>query len=82
MDALKNTLFTNWHFARLLRLAIGVWMLIWGIQHHDWAIGLLSSLMVFMAATNTGCCSAGGCSVPFNNKKKNVAEETDYEEIK
>jgi hypothetical protein len=69
METLKIRLFTSWNFPRFFRLAMGLWMLFWGVQSKDWTIGLLSSLFIFMAVSNTGCCGAGGCANPNNSGK-------------
>ena len=73
MEAIKQRVFTNWNFSRFLRLGMGLWMLVWSIQSADWAVGLFSGLFIYMALSNTGCCGAGGCAVPYDTKKdKNI----------
>ncbi len=68
MSTLTERLFTNWHFARWLKLGMGLFMLTWSIQTADWSLAAIAGLFIFMAATNSGCCGAQGCTVP--NKKK------------
>ncbi|MCO5948888.1 hypothetical protein [Mucilaginibacter flavidus] len=63
MNTIKQRLFTNWHFARVLRLALGLFMVFWAIQAHDWSLGAISGLFVFMALSNTACCGAQGCKI-------------------
>ncbi|WP_295800781.1 hypothetical protein [Mucilaginibacter sp.] len=63
MNTIKQRLFTNWHFARVLRLALGLFMVFWAIQAHDWGLGAISGLFVFMALSNTACCGAQGCKI-------------------
>jgi hypothetical protein len=64
MNTLKYRMLSNWHFTRIVRLVIGLFMLAMSIQTHDWTFGLLSLLFVGMALTDTGCCGAQGCAVP------------------
>ena len=70
---IKQTLFTGWHFMRWLRLGIGIFIAIQAIQMQDPLSGFIAAFFLFQAATNTGCCGAGGCAVPTANilKSKN-----------
>lgn len=70
MNLLTERLFANWHFARWLRLGMGLFMLAWGIQTSDWGISAFAGLFIIMALTNRGCCGAQGCAIP-NRKKTN-----------
>lgn len=64
MNAIKQTLFSNWHFMRWLRLALGIFAAVQAMQVHDIFLGLLSAFLLIQAFTNTSCCGAGGCAVP------------------
>jgi len=68
MTTLKQRIMSNWHSARIIRLVIGVCMLAWSIQMLDWTIGLLSLLFMWMALSNTGCCGAQGCAIPYEQE--------------
>jgi hypothetical protein len=50
----------------------------------DWAAGFFSVFFLYQAVTDTGCCSASGCSPMVNKTGKKVTDvpETEYEEIK
>jgi len=87
MNTLKQRLLTNWHLMRIFRAAIGMMMLVMGIQNKDWAIGLFSIFFLYQAVTDTGCCSTQGCYSPPHGAKNDTAhekqtEEVDYEEVK
>ena len=87
MSTLKQRLFTNWHLMRIFRAAIGIMMLVMGIQNKDWAIGLFSIFFLYQAVTDTGCCGSQGCYNPPGRVNKDIAhteqtEEVEYEEIK
>jgi hypothetical protein len=86
MSALKERIFNNWDIVRIMRLAIGLMLLVAGIQSKDWMIGLFSTFFIYQAVTATGCCSAGGCARPPRSVPDHEATEGDkhaeYEEIK
>jgi len=73
METIKQTLFTNWHFRRWLRLGLGIVAATQAIQLHDIVLGLLAAFLLFQALTNTGCCGGGACAVP--SRKNNKAEK-------
>jgi hypothetical protein len=74
MNTLKLRLLTNWNIMRVVRLLIGLYLLISAVQMHDWLVGTLSLLFVLMAVSNTGCCGAQGCSVPYKGPQNNTDE--------
>ena len=81
MNTIKTTLLYNWHFMRLLRLVLGIFIAYQAIKTHDTFSGLIAGFFLFQAVTNTGCCGAQGCttSMPKNNSDK--IEDVAYEEI-
>jgi hypothetical protein len=82
MNSIKQKLFTNWHLMRIMRLAIGLWMLVVGIQTRDWAVGLFSTFFLYQAITDTGCCGSQACNTPSVRKKEEIVSEIEYEEVK
>jgi len=64
MKTIKQTLFTDWHFMRWLRLGLGIVAAVQAIIFHDTLLGFLSAFLLFQTVTNTGCCGAGACAVP------------------
>jgi hypothetical protein len=74
MNTLKQRITSDWNITRVVRLVIGVCMLVWSIQMLDWTIGLLSVFFVGMALSNTGCCGAQGCAVPYKRAQNNIEE--------
>lgn len=79
-----NTLLSGWNILRIIRLILGVMLLVQAFQTKFWGAGLLGSLLLFQAITNTGCCGAGGCGVPVseNNKNTKSIDSIEYEEVK
>ncbi len=82
MNTIKVTLLYNWHFMRVLRLGLGIFIIIQAIKTHDAFSGLIAAFFLFQAVTNTGCCGSKGCSTsdPKNNSDK--VENIEFEEIK
>jgi len=82
MNTIKATLLYNWHFMRVLRLGLGLFIAVQAVKAHDAFSGLIAAFFLFQAVTNTGCCGSQGCStsVPKNNSDK--IEDIEFEEIK
>jgi hypothetical protein len=79
MNTLKQRITSNWHITRVIRLILGVCMLVWSIQMLDWTLGLLSLLFIGMAISNTGCCGAQACAVPYKPERNNIEEIKEQE---
>ncbi len=82
-----QTLTTNWHFARLLRLGFAMWIGYSAITTQQPLFLLFAGLFAFQALTNTGCCGAGGCAAPSTAKPTDAQSsenpiEITYEEVK
>jgi hypothetical protein len=82
METIRQTLFTNWHFMRWLRLVFGTIFLVQAIQIHDMMIGIISGFFLITAITNTGCCGAGSCAALIRKNNDEGTKEISYEEIK
>lgn len=82
MEAITQTLFSNWHFMRWLRLGLGLFVGYQALVLHDAFAGIIAALFLFQAITNTGCCGAGGCAVPGKKVETKEANEITYEEVK
>lgn len=66
---------------RVLRLALGIFIIVQGVVARDWLFigaGVLFSLMPIL---NIGCCGASGCNTPVRKNTGNV-EDVSYEEIR
>ena len=68
----------NWHWMRILRLGIGAYGLIDGIQRTEILMIVLGALFVIQAIFNWGCsnCTAGNCQVDTNKLNKNEKLDT------
>lgn len=72
--------FRNWNFMRVLRLALGIIVIVQGIEAKEWLLVGLGSLFSLMPLMNIGCCCTAGCNVPAPKNKKST-EEISYEEV-
>ena len=76
-------LLRSWNLMRVLRLLIGVWAIIEGLQTKEMILGLMGGVLLVMAVVNIGCCGVSGCRTPMTTKK-NTSQKTkqvSYEEI-
>lgn len=78
----KETLLTNWHFMRWLRLGMGLYAAFVALQLHDPFSGLIATMFLFQSITNTGCCGAVGCAIPISKKSMTKTKEINFEEVK
>ncbi len=78
---MKNYL-SNWNFMRIVRLALGIMIIVQGVQVQEWLFIVLGGLFSLMPVLNIGCCGASRCSTQIPKNNKNVTEEIAYEEVK
>jgi hypothetical protein len=80
----KERLLTDWHLMRIVRMAIGIWMLVIAIQTRDWMVSVVSLFFLYQGVTNTGCCGSQGCYTPSrrNTYRTGHTDEIEFEEIK
>jgi len=76
-------IFKNWNFVRLLRLAMGIFLVVEAVKSGIWFLIAVGAVFVAMPLLNIGCCASGNCAVtrPSPSSEKNNVE-IDYEEIK
>ena len=74
MDEIKNL---DLPIIFWLRLFISAYLIWQGIQMKDNFALFIGSFFLLQAITNTGCCGAGGCSVP-NQKMTNKISDDDH----
>lgn len=71
----------KWDFMRVLRLALGLFIVVQGIQTKEWLFVILGGLFSLMPLLNMGGCSASGCSTPTSRKSDKKTADTTYEEV-
>lgn len=73
---------SNWNLFRILRVALGVFILAQGIVSKDVFSMVLGLTFSGMALFNIGCCGAGGCATDATyNKQSSQSEEVSFEEV-
>ncbi|HVV54898.1 MAG TPA: hypothetical protein VHC47_06225 [Mucilaginibacter sp.] len=80
MNTIKQRLLTNWHWMRILRLALAVWLLVTAVETSDMATGLFSVFFLYTAIAGVGCCGPRGCYTPMTENED--SSDINYEEIK
>ena len=76
-----QNIFKNWNFVRLLRLAIGIFLVVEAVKSGMWILVAVAAVFVAMPLLNIGCCATGNCSVRGRHSK-NINDEVEYEVIK
>jgi hypothetical protein len=83
MEVIKQTLFTNWHAMRWIRLGFGLFLAVQAFQMKDGFAAAVAAFFLYQAVTNTGCCGTTGCatSAPPTQSKNTGTEEIQFEEV-
>jgi len=79
---IRETLFTDWNFMRLIRLALGIYISVQAVETQSTISAIFAVFLLFQAFTNTGCCGSNGCAVPIKKNNSDKSEEVEYEEVK
>lgn len=74
-------LFSNWDFARILRLGLAVALGIYAWYEANGMMGVLAAWIGTQVILNIGCFGSQGCNVPTANVPKQKSQEIIYEEI-
>jgi hypothetical protein len=77
---MKQIVFENWNWMRLIRLGLGAIIVAQSIPEHNSLNIFLGVLLAGMAIFNLGCCGPAGCNVP-KNKSTTSTEDITYEEV-
>lgn len=67
---MKNLLFTNWHFMRIIRLVFGIFLIFQAVETHQWLFLIFAAFFLFQALFNQGC-SPNGCETNLTKSKDN-----------
>ncbi|MFA6060132.1 MAG: hypothetical protein WC756_18155 [Taibaiella sp.] len=77
---MTDRILRGWNFMRIVRLALGIFIIVQGIVTKEWAFALLGGLFTILPLLNIGCCGASGCSMPVSKNHKK-SEDITYEEV-
>lgn len=72
---------TNWNIFRILRLALGLFLMTEAIRTGNWFMTAFAAAMFIMPLLNIGCCAGGNCAVPENKSSDINSEEVEFEEV-
>ncbi len=72
--------FRNWNFMRLLRLAMGIFIVVQGILYNQWFFVVIGAVFSLMPLFNVGCCTTNCATNRYDGKGKD--DEVIFEEIK
>ncbi|HOZ81882.1 MAG TPA: hypothetical protein PLU85_06305 [Bacteroidia bacterium] len=72
-----NKVFSGWNWMRVIRLALGVFIVIQGVHDKSLVFATLGVLFAMMAVFNAGCCYAGSCQMPDDNADKSQIENSE-----
>ena len=76
-----SKILSNWNFMRVVRLALGIFIMVQGIQTSNWMFIILGGLFTTMPLLNIGCCGTQGCNTPVSKSTKKI-EDIQYEEVR
>jgi hypothetical protein len=80
---IKQTVLSQWNYARWIKLALGVFMVILSFFKHDGIFGVIGGILLFQAILNTGCFGSAGCAAPPKaHARPNDIEDVEFEEVK
>jgi hypothetical protein len=82
-----TTLLSNWHFMRVFRAAIAVWIIVEVSRTGEWLLLIPGAIFAMQAIFDIGCCGASGCAAPGQKAYDQPAvtagtEDVTYEEVK
>lgn len=69
----------HWNFARVMRLALGVMILVQGVLNHDNGVIAMGGFFTLFGLFTTGCCGMTGCNVQSMNLEKNEVQDVKFE---
>lgn len=78
---MRNVL-KNWDAMRLLRLALGVFIIVQGVMDKQWMFVFMGGLFTLMPIFNVGCCSAGSCNTYRSQDEFDAEKVVVFEEVK
>ncbi|MCU0333845.1 MAG: hypothetical protein MUF62_02215 [Chitinophagaceae bacterium] len=79
-----NRLTTNWHFARLLRLVLGILVVVQSVQMNEKWFVVIGALLAALAIFDLGGCNSSACATPTARQRhvaRTTKQETTYEEV-
>lgn len=76
-----KALLHNWNIMRIIRLALGIFIVYEGINTEDWMLASLGGFFSLMPIFNIGCCGVSACNTNYSETQTDL-DNTTYEEVK
>ena len=73
---------TNLNIFRILRLALGLFLMTEAIRTGNWFMTVFAAAMIIMPLLNLGCCAGGNCAVPDQKPSVEYTDNVEFEEVK
>ena len=70
-------IFSGWNWMRFIRLTLGIFIIIQGVQDKSWLISTLGVLFTIMAFFNADYCYSGSCKMPADANDKAQFKNSD-----
>lgn len=70
-----------WDFSRILRLALGLFIIAQSIVTKEWVFMVLGVWFSLLPIFNIACCGATGCKPTVRNNSRDI-EDINYEEVR
>ena len=67
---IQHNLFNGWNIFRLIRLAVGAFIIFEGIRTEMWMIFGIGVVFSLLALLNMGTCATGNCAIPPRDDMK------------
>ena len=64
---MKELLFTNWHIARLIRVAFAIFLFVQAYQTHQWFFIAFGLFFLVQGIFNMGCQN-NSCAIPRHKR--------------
>lgn len=77
MESIKELLFRNWSFMRVLRLILGISLGYQAWQMNDAFAWIFSAFFLFQAFSNSGC-AGGSCTIPTDRRSKPLTQQEEH----
>lgn len=77
---MADRILSGWNIMRMVRLALGIFIIVQGIVTKEWMFALLGVVFAIIPLLNIGCCGTSGCGVPVSKSQKE-SEDITYEEV-
>ena len=71
----------NWNIFRILRLALGLFLMTEAIRTGVWFMTIFAAAMIIMPLLNIGCCAGGNCAVSDRKSSGSDTDEVEFEEV-